>query len=262
MKNPLFIFVSLLIGLNSQSNAQTATNFTEEDCEGISHTLFDDLDEGNVIVIAWVMPCYSCSYFGSRAYDAVQTFAETHPGKVEFYLTDDYANTSCSSISNWGTTNSMANHIAFSSTAINMSDYGTDGMPKVVVLAGSDHAVLYNKNNGSINYDDVVEAITTGLNYVGLNNNETINNTFSVFPNPSNGHFSIEFHVQENTKLEVFTVLGEKVVDVNIEGCTPNQKNKIEIDLSSQAQGLYLVNLSHGTHNESQIITIANALVK
>jgi hypothetical protein len=259
--------LSILVGffflsLNFQTNAQTAANFTEEDCNGTSYTLFDELDAGKVIVIAWVMPCGSCSYFGSRAYDAVQIFTETHPGKVEFYLTDDYANTSCSSISNWGTTNSMGNHIAFSSSAINMSDYGTDGMPKVVVLAGNDHAVLYNKNNGSINYDDVVEAITTGLNSVGLNDNEAINKTLSIFPNPSNGLFSIEFQAQENSKLEVFTVLGEKVVDVNIEGCMPNQKNKIEIDLSNQAQGLYLVNLSNGKHNESKIITIGNTLVK
>ena len=259
--------LSILVGffflsLNFQAKAQTATNFNEEDCEGVFHSLFNELDEGKVIVIAWVMPCFSCSYYGSGAYDAVQTFTETHPGKVEFYLTDDYANTSCSSISNWGTTNSMENHIAFSSSAINMSDYGTDGMPKVVVLAGNDHTVLYNKNNGSINYDDVLEAITTGLNSVGLNDNETVNYTLAVFPNPNNGLFSIEFQAQENTKLEVFTVLGEKVVDVNIEGCTPNQKNKIEIDLSNQAQGLYLVNLSNGTRNESQIITIGNALVK
>ena len=253
-----FIFLSL----NFQSYAQTATNFIEEDCEGISHTLFDELDEGKVIVIAWVMPCGSCSYYGGRAYDAVQTFTETHPGKVEFYLTDDYANTSCSSISNWGATNSMENHIAFSSEAISMSDYGTNGMPKVVVLAGKSHDVLYNQNNGSISFDGVLEAITTGLNSVGIDDIEEINNSLSIFPNPSNGLFAIEFLVQENTKLEVFTVLGEKVVDVNIEACTLNKKKKINIDLSSQAQGLYLVNLSNGTFNESQIITIGNALVK
>lgn len=141
--------------------AQTATNFTEDDCEGISHTLFDELDQGKIIVIAWVMPCASCSYFGSSAYDAVQSFNESHPGIVEFYLTDDYANTSCSNISNWGTSNNMEHHTAFSSTAINMSDYGTDGMPKVVVLAGAEHRILYNENNGSITYDGVESAINS-----------------------------------------------------------------------------------------------------
>tara|TARA_B100000780_G_C21100703_1_gene444172 strand:+ start:284 stop:1072 length:789 start_codon:yes stop_codon:yes gene_type:complete len=262
MKTVLLFVTSIFISLNLQVVAQTATNFTEEDCNSNSHTLFDELDEGKIIVIAWVMPCGSCSYFGSHAYDAVQTFTETHPGKVEFYLTDDYANTSCSNISSWGNANNMENHIAFSSEAISMSDYGTNGMPKVVVLAGNDHAVLYNENNGSISFEGVLEAITSGLNTVGIGDSDAVNNSLSIFPNPSNGLFDVEFYVQVKSKLEVFTVLGEKVVNVNIEDCTPNQKNKINIDLSSKAAGLYLVNLSNGTFNESQIITIENALVK
>ena len=107
MKTVLLFVTSIFISLNLQVVAQTATNFTEEDCNSNSHTLFDELDEGKIIVIAWVMPCGSCSYFGSHAYDAVQTFTETHPGKVEFYLTDDYANTSCSNISSWGNANNI-----------------------------------------------------------------------------------------------------------------------------------------------------------
>ena len=258
MKTFLLFVTSIFMSLNLQVVAQTATNFTEEDCNGVSSTLYDQLDEGKIIIIAWVMPCDSCSYFGSRAYDAVQTFSESHPGKVEFYLTDDYANTSCSSISTWGTTNNMENHIAFSSSAISMSDYGSDGMPKVVVLAGNDHSILYNKNNGSISYEGVLEGITTGLNTVGIEENEAINKTLSIFPNPSNGAITLEFYMQENTTLEIFTILGEKLLDVNLENCNPNKKNKLEIDLSTQTEGLYLVHLKSGIHKESQIITVGS----
>jgi len=258
---------SLLVGffilsLSSQTKAQTATNFTEEDCNGVSYTLFDELDAGKIIVIAWVMPCGSCSYYGAGAYDAVQTFTETHPGKVEFYLTDDYANTSCTSISNWGNTYNMENHIAFSSNAISMSDYGTDGMPKVVVLAGNDHTVLYNKNNGAISFDGVVEAISLGLSSVGIEDNKTLNKTLSIFPNPSNGSMTLDFYMEENSTIEVFTLLGEKVLNVNLDPCTPNQKNKIELNLSNQSDGMYLVNLNTGTHKTSQIITIGKATKK
>lgn len=257
--------LSTLIGLfflslNFQAKAQSATNFTEEDCEGVSYTLFDELDEGKIIVIAWVMPCGSCSYFGSRAYDAVQTFSESHPGKIEFYLTDDYANTSCSSISSWGNTNSMENHVAFSSSAINMGDYGTDGMPKVVVLAGTDHSVLYNKNNGSISFDGVVEAITTALTTVGIDETQLLNNSLSIFPNPSNGLMSVEFNLPENAKLEVFNLLGDKVLEVNLDKYIANKKTTIEIDLSTQNDGMYLVSLSSDNHKETQIITIGNTI--
>jgi len=255
--------LSTLVGLfilclNFQAKAQIATNFTEEDCDGISHTLFDELDEGKIIVIAWVMPCGSCSHYGSRAYDAVQTFSESHPGKVEFYLTDDYATTPCSSISNWGVTNSMENHIAFSSEAINMSDYGTDGMPKVVVLAGKSHDVLYNQNNGSISFDGVVEAITTALTTVGIDETLALNNCLSIFPNPSNGIVSVEFNLPENAMLEVFNLLGDKVLEINLDEYIANKKTSIEVDLSSQNDGMYLVSLSSDNHKETQIITIGN----
>ena len=65
--------------------------------------------------------------------------------------------------------------------------------------------------------------------------------------------------MQENSTLEIFTVLGEKLLDVNLNDCTPNQKNKIELNLSNQAEGLYLVNLKSGIHKESQIITIGKS---
>jgi len=260
MKTLSTIIGLFILCLNFQAKAQIATNFTEDDCEGVSHTLFDELDEGKVIVIAWVMPCGSCSYFGSRAYDAVQTFAETHPGMVEFYLTDDYANTSCSSISNWGSTNGMENHIAFSSSAINMSDYGTDGMPKVVVLAGTDHAVLYNKNNGSISFDGVVEAITTAITTVGIDDTQALNNSLAIFPNPSNGMLSVEFNLLENAELEVFNLLGVKVLEVNLDQYITNKRTTIEVDLSTQNDGMYLVSLSSNNNKETQIITIGNTI--
>ena len=79
----------------------TATDFTTDDCNGMSHQLFTDLDAGNVIVIGWVMPCGPCATYTLPAYDAVQSFAISHPGRVHFYMADDYANSTCSYLSGW-----------------------------------------------------------------------------------------------------------------------------------------------------------------
>jgi Leucine-rich repeat (LRR) protein len=160
MKKLLLILLALpMIGLAQT----TATDFTTNDCDGITHNLFDSLDAGNVIVIAWVMPCGGCITPSLAAYDAAQTFAISHPGIVDFYLVDDYANTSCASLVNWGNSNSMPLNTAFSSSAISMSDYGSAGMPKVVVLGGSSHSVYYNVNNNQINLNGVQTAINNAL---------------------------------------------------------------------------------------------------
>ena len=256
MKNTCILLT--LIGLftfNSTVTAQTAVNFTEEDCNGNSYTLFDELDAGKIIVIAWVMPCGSCQYFGSRAYDAVQSFNESHPGIIEFYLTDDYANTTCSSVSDWGNANDMGNHIAFSSEEISMSDYGVDGMPKVVVLGGNTHEVLYNKNNGNISEEGVKAAISTALT---LSLPETSNKlkSLAIFPNPSKGLISVEFFLENDSNLELYSILGEKISSIDLSRFAANKKAIIDLDLSKYAKGNYLIKLNSSNRKESKLIQL------
>ena len=141
----------------------TATDFTTNDCNGISHQLFTDLDAGNVIVIGWVMPCGPCATYTIPAYSAVQSFSASHPGRVHFYLVDDFANTACGTLVNWGNTNNMPLNTTFSSADINMLDYGTTGMPKVVVLGGDSHLIYYNENNSQPTFNGVQTAITNAL---------------------------------------------------------------------------------------------------
>ncbi|HRD39909.1 MAG TPA: hypothetical protein PLC65_14870, partial [Bacteroidia bacterium] len=64
-----------------------------------------------------------------------------------FYLVDDYANTSCPTLTSWALTNGMPNAIVFSNSAIDMYDYGSTGMPKIVVIGGANHQVFDNQNN-------------------------------------------------------------------------------------------------------------------
>ena len=113
-----FILKNLIILLSFNTVlAQTATDFITDDCNGVSHSLFDSLNAGNVIVLAWVMPCGPCATYTLPAYSAVQSFATSHPDRVDFYLVDDYANTACPTLVNWGISNSMSTNTAFSSTS-------------------------------------------------------------------------------------------------------------------------------------------------
>ena len=45
MKKTLLIIFAILTSLGFAYAQTTATNFTTNDCDGISHTLFDELDK-------------------------------------------------------------------------------------------------------------------------------------------------------------------------------------------------------------------------
>ncbi|MBK9291705.1 MAG: T9SS type A sorting domain-containing protein [Bacteroidetes bacterium] len=125
----------------------TATNFSVKDCAGLQYTLFDELNAGKVVVLTWTMPCGSCVLPLKTTYNVVQSFQNSHPGMVQMILADDYANTSCSSIDLWANSNGLTNTRRFSNPAIRMLDYGSNGMPKVVVVGGPDKTVFYNAND-------------------------------------------------------------------------------------------------------------------
>jgi hypothetical protein len=148
MKKIKFTMLALLTCV-SMTNAQTtATDFTENDCNGVSHHLFSELDAGKIIVVAFVMPCGTCAPPSLAAYNAVQSYATSNPGRILFYLADDTGATTCSTLSSWGNTNAMPLATVFSTTSFVQSQYGTPGMPKIMVLGGTDHEVLYNANSG------------------------------------------------------------------------------------------------------------------
>lgn len=244
MKNLLLLLLFILnYSVYSQNNA---TDFTTEDCNGVIHNLFDSLDAGNVIVISWVMPCGPCATYTLPAYNAVQTFSSTHPGLVDFYLADDYANSSCTSIANWAINYNMPNHTAFSSSAINMLDYGSLGMPKVVVLGGEDHTVFYNENDDKINYAAVEMAINNALTPSVVSNIAT--SSINVFPNPASKTLNITF-TEENfinfKSLEIKNIYGKAIESYSFKNLESYLDN-LKIDISHLENGTYFLSFLSG----------------
>lgn len=239
----LNIFLSLLIA--NFVFAQTAVDFTTDDCNGVTHNLFDSLDAGNVIVIAWVMPCGGCISYAQDAYNAVQQWNLSYPGLVDFYLVDDYANTSCVNLVNWGNSNNMPLHTAFSSSDIKMSDYGANGMPKVVVLGGSNHQVFYNTNNNQIDFNDISLAIDDALFSSPTNLLERENNfiNLTLFPNPANDLLRINYKVSDSNPLifEILNLLGETVLTLNDNQVQLVGTNERIIDLNILKNGVYFL---------------------
>lgn len=226
----------------------TATNFTCDDCHGVSHDLFTELDSEKVIVIAWVMPCGGCISGALAGHTAAESFATSNPGQVLFYLVDDYGNTPCNSLGTWGNTNGMTNAVLFSNPLIKMSDYGGAGMPKVVVLGGANHTVYYNKNNSAISQAEITAAISLAL---AVNSVDEIKNTkeeLVVYPNPGNNVVSLNIEslgISKNKEITIVlkNILGEEIL-VIFKGQLAANQELIQFNTAELSNGNYFIHFS------------------
>lgn len=235
-----------------------ATDFNATDCNGNSHHLFSELDAGKVIVIAWVMPCQTCITDPLSAFYDVESYASSHPGQVIFYMADDYANTSCSSLESWATNYGMSNCTKFSDPAIDMADYGQPGMPKIVVLGGLDHKVYFNQNSAS---QGINLAIDQALNDItSINNNLLMNIEISSYPNPADNILNLSYQIDRNTEIniEIYTILGSKVISYKSD-FTSSIGDQIEkINVSSLSNGTYFLKLSNQEMDRTLKFTISH----
>lgn len=246
-------FLFTLLFVSNLIFAQTATNFTCKDCAGVEHNLFSELEAGKVIVLCWVMPCGTCLGPSLTTYNVVQSYQSQYPGKVIMYAVDDYANTSCTSLNSWVNGNNMTNTTKFSNTAIKMMDYGSNGMPKVVVLAGAEHKVYYNANN-TVNSTNLQTAINLAISETtGINDNISNPIKANIYPNPISSTANLNVNFEENTSVEIYITnqLGQKLNTI-FKGNVIKGDNKFEINTNELNKGLYYINIKH--NNETSVL--------
>ena len=255
MKKTLMIITAILTTLGFAYAQTTATDFTTNDCNGISHTLFDELDDGKVIVISWVMPCNPCATYAGYASDAVQSFATSHPGIVKHYLSDDYGDNTCSQLAGWAANFNITTDAIFSvANMLNMTDYGSPGMPKVVVLGKNTHTIYYNENNNKPTYIGVKDAITLALSPT-VQIDEQVDKSFNLtaYPNPTNGLLNVNYTSNTPVQFDVINMLGENVFSQK----TNNTKNTT-IDVSNLNKGFYFLQMTTESKKTSLKFTLNN----
>ena len=69
--------------------------------------------------------------------------------------------------------------------------------------------------------------------------NETVNETFTVFPNPGTGIYNLSTESIKAGSIEIFDAMGRKVQSIRVTDETPVYK----IDLSGHSKGIYIVNV-------------------
>jgi len=255
MKKVLLLCFLTLLGFNVYSQTEMSTNFVVNDCMGNQHDFFSELEEGKVIVVAWVMPCFSCLGPAIESYTVVQNYKNSHPGQVVFYLSDDYGDTSCSTLSSWIRANGMRNCDAvFSDATLSMSDFGTDGMPKVAVIAGSNHKIYYNANSSTAGIEDAISLAISDLATQSVED-DVKGSSINVFPNPAQSEFFVKIELQEQSdiKIEVVSILGQIVKEETFFNSNTGE-NTLKISTSGIPQGEYFLNITSG--NQSLVKSI------
>jgi hypothetical protein len=136
-----------------------------------------------------------------------------------------------------------------------MMDFGSTGMPKVVVV-GCDQAFVYYNKNDFISGQDIDRAIKDALGNLENScenvsiNEPTINSELKVYPNPSNDIINVEIRKGSIKEWTIYNSLGQIVEIFNSKG-TDYGKNLI-IDVASLEKGIYYVTVS----NTDQMISV------
>lgn len=251
------LFSILIIAFASTGMAQrTAIDFTASDCNDSMHHLFSKLDSGKVIVLVWVMPCGTCVGPALTTYNVVESYQSAHPNTVYMYLCDDVANTNCASLNSWANENGITKAIRFSDASIDMRDYGSVGMPKIVVL-GSNYTVWYNVNN-TVDATALQNAINKALTPTGIS--EPISNISSLnaTPNPAGNSAEIKFNLAKpsDMRIELFNPEGKMLATIFSGNLTAGE-NIMSLDVATYGAGTYLVKLSEGDRSDFIKLVVA-----
>ena len=220
------------------SNAQTtATDFTAIDCTGGSRSLFTDLNNGKVVILAWVMPCSGCVNGVKAADSAAHSLAVQYPQGVSLYIITDGPPNDCNTLHDWIAANQISRSVTFDNinNDINQDNYGGFGMPHIVVI-GPDRVIYFNEKNGS--GFGVQDAVQNAIN-VATKIGEILNDTdLVVAPNPVAETLSINYF-KPITRVFILSLNGQIVKEQQY----ANGKQHPVVDLSCIPNGLYSVKL-------------------
>jgi hypothetical protein len=149
----------------------------------------------------------------------------------------------------------------FSSTDVIMTDYGASGMPKVVVLGGSDHHIYYNKNDNKIDLPGVRTAISEAL-LAPLAVEQSASNKFEIlsYPNPVNNVLNVLYTKNQSTIINftIVDVLGKVVLSIEDNSSSSVGESIKSINVSALSNGNYFLKIASEIVSESIPFVVSN----
>jgi len=89
----------------------------------------------------------------------------------------------------------------------------------------------------------------------GMYEGNAVDNWFTAYPNPTSGELTIDFYLsaEKDLSLELFDIYGRSVRQISKSHFDPGE-NKVQLDLSEYASGIYFLKLSGGGINSTRKI--------
>lgn len=140
-----------------------------------------------------------------------------------------------------------------------MSDYGSSGMNRTVVLGQASHTVYYNvtgNNTTSTLQAAIVKALGSNT---GIIENNTLSMELSVFPNPVTNNVKIAYTLNQSAdvSITVLNVLGEKVNTIYL-GTQAAGKQEYQLNVGSLSKGIFFIKLNAGEATETTKISVVH----
>lgn len=146
-------------------------------------------------------------------------------------LTLGFPDTLCTDTNSYPLTGGLPSGGRYSGPGVSGNIFNPTGM------AAGTYTISYT-NIDSLGYIGTAKhTVTLNTCTSGINMLYNKNGTLLIYPNPSNGLFSIETNVAEKQNLQIFDVNGKLVLSQNI-------INKVNIDASNLSEGVYSINLT------------------
>ena len=258
MKKLLLVLTAVLM-FAFIGQAQTAVDFNVNDCSGINHHLFAELDAGKIVVISFVMPCGGCIAPTQNAYSTVQGYGSAYPGKVIFYIADNGGSPNCTTLTNWAFSNSLPLVTCFADPAVKASDYGVPAMPKIVVLAGINHQVIFTQDD-SLDVTAMQSAINNFLNPTVVPQTLMAANAISLFPNPAQNQINISYNLpcSDNLTIDVLNAIGKTVKTITFYNVVAGQHSFNIVFNQELPGGIYFARITHGIKTDILKFTIVH----
>jgi hypothetical protein len=256
------LFISLISFSFSASSFAQAMDFQANDCNGNPQHLFADLDAGQAVVLFYYMPsCGTCPPPAQEIQAMATKINQNCPGMVKGYAYSYQNSTTCAYTAGWVTSNNLPLYAPMDGNgAEQVAYYGGFGMPTVVLVGGTNHAILWSTQNFVTADTTTMRDLILNMNCVaGINDIKTNQNSIDVYPNPSNDVLTLNF-TNKNTSdfsYSIQDLLGKTVFVSNIETL---EKGIVErtLNTASLANGNYLLNVSINGILETRKISIVH----
>lgn len=226
----LLTALCLASGLQAQT---TALDFTANDCNGISHSLFSELEAGNAVIIELVMmgcqPCVTASE--SITANVIPNVSDA--SRVKFYSIGFTNNITCTQMNDWKNTNAFT-HTVLAGMSAQTTHYGGMGMPTIAVVGGgSTHGVYYSEQGHASSQNPTILAAVEAALAASVGVPEVSAPRVVVSPNPTTDVLTISGGNWTNAR--VLDLQGREVLNAR----TVNSKLDVT-DLVAGAYVLYL----------------------